>query len=93
MGCNHQDERGGRLTVLKPMHAAEPVGGAGPARDLRPGGFAPFACSRDATERLGRVNCIQNREASATVVLVFAPDGSLVREVAAGQGGVDLRLR
>jgi hypothetical protein len=53
----------------------------------------PVTCSSAVADRLGRVHCIQNRTGSATFLMVFAPDGSLVREVSAGQGGVDLRFR
>ncbi len=45
----------------------------------------------DARERL---HCIETRfPGSATFLMVFGPDGSLLREAPAGQGGVDLRLR
>ncbi len=60
---------------------------------FRDGSNAAVTCSSAIADALGRVHCIQNRTASATFLMVFAPDGSLVREVAAGQGGVDLRFR
>jgi hypothetical protein len=62
-------------------------------RRLRAAAGDPVTCSAAVSDALGRLHCIQNRAASATFLLVFAPDGTLVREVAAGQGGVDLRLR
>ncbi|HMS02583.1 MAG TPA: hypothetical protein PKE51_06395, partial [Gemmatimonadaceae bacterium] len=62
-------------------------------RRLRDAGGAPVTCSAGVSDALGRLHCLQNRAGSATFLLVFAPDGTLVREVAAGQGGVDLRLR
>ncbi len=60
---------------------------------LRDGNNEETSCGSAVADALGRLHCIQNRTASATFLLVFAPDGSLVREVAAGQGGVDLRFR
>jgi hypothetical protein len=51
------------------------------------------SCGSSMADGLGRLHCIENRTGSATFLMVFAPDGSLVREVAAGQGGVDLRFR
>lgn len=62
-------------------------------RQLRRSATEPLSCSSAVSDALGRLHCIQNRTGSATFLLVFAPDGTLVREVAAGQGGVDLRLR
>ena len=62
-------------------------------RRLRDAVGAPVTCSAGVSDALGRLHCLQNRAGSATFLLVFAPDGTLVREVAAGQGGVDLRLR
>lgn len=62
-------------------------------RRLRRTANDTLSCSSAETDALGRLHCIQNRTGSATFLLVFAPDGTLVREVAAGQGGVDLRLR
>lgn len=62
-------------------------------RDLRDASGTQVACTAAMADGLGRLHCIQNRQGSATVLLVFAPDGSLVREVAAGQGGVDLAFR
>jgi hypothetical protein len=50
-------------------------------------------CIAPLMDGLGRLHCIQNRTGSATFLMVFAPGGQLVREVAAGQGGVDLRFR
>ncbi len=55
-------------------------------------GEAP-SCTAATADGLGRIHCIQNRTGSATFLMVFGPDGNLVREVAAGQGGVDLHLR
>jgi hypothetical protein len=60
---------------------------------LRDGAGAEVTCSAGVADGLGRFHCLQNRAASATFLMVFGPDGSLVREVAAGQGGVDLRFR
>ncbi len=60
---------------------------------LRSSAGDQVACGASVADGLGRVHCIQNRTGSATFLMVFAPDGSLVREVAAGQGGVDVRLR
>jgi hypothetical protein len=62
-------------------------------RSLRSATGAEMACGSAMADGLGRLHCIQNRTGSATFLLVFAPDGSLVREVAAGQGGVDLAFR
>ncbi len=60
---------------------------------LRDGTGAEVTCSAGQADGLGRFHCLQNRAGSATFLMVFGPDGSLVREVAAGQGGVDLRFR
>jgi hypothetical protein len=62
-------------------------------RQLRRSASETLSCSSAVADALGRLHCMQNRTGSATFLLVFAPDGTLVREVAAGQGGVDLRLR
>lgn len=60
---------------------------------LRDASGEQVSCSGSLIDGLGRLHCIQNRTGSATVLMVFAPGGDLVREVAAGQGGVDLRFR
>jgi hypothetical protein len=60
---------------------------------LRNGVGEQVSCSSGVADENGRLHCIQNRTGSATFLMVFAPDGALVREVAAGQGGVDLRFR
>lgn len=60
---------------------------------LRDGAGAQVSCSGSLMDGVGRLHCIQNRTGSATFLMVFAPGGDLVREVAAGQGGVDLRFR
>ncbi len=60
---------------------------------LRDAAGEQVSCGSSLADGLGRLHCIQNRTGSATFLMVFAPDGSLVREVAAGQGGVDLRFR
>jgi hypothetical protein len=60
---------------------------------LRDATGGAVACGSAVADENGRLHCLQNRTGSATFLLVFAPDGGLVREVAAGQGGVDLRLR
>jgi hypothetical protein len=60
---------------------------------LRDASGAQVGCSGSLMDGLGRLHCIQNRTGSATFLMVFAPGGDLIREVAAGQGGVDLRFR
>jgi hypothetical protein len=60
---------------------------------LRDAAGQQVSCSGSIMDGLGRLHCIQNRTASATFLMVFAPGGTLVREVAAGQGGVDVRFR
>ena len=60
---------------------------------LRDAAGAQVSCGSSIADGTGRWHCIQNRTGSATFLMIFAPDGSLVREVAAGQGGVDLRFR
>ncbi len=60
---------------------------------LRDGAGAQVSCGSSLMDGLGRLHCIENRAGSATFLMVFAPGGDLVREVAAGQGGVDLRFR
>ncbi len=60
---------------------------------LRNAAGEQVSCGSSMADGLGRLHCIENRTGSATFLMVFAPDGSLVREVAAGQGGVDLRFR
>jgi hypothetical protein len=60
---------------------------------LRDAAGAQVSCGSSLMDGLGRLHCIQNRTGSATFLMVFAPGGDLVREVAAGQGGVDLRFR
>lgn len=52
-----------------------------------------LSCSAGVADGLGRLHCLDSRAGSATFLQVFGPDGSLVREVAAGQGGVDLNFR
>ncbi len=54
---------------------------------------SPVGCSSGIADGLGRLYCLESRAGSATFVLVYAPDGSLLREFAAGQGGVDIGLR
>lgn len=60
---------------------------------LRGTNGAPIDCGSAQADGLGRVYCLETRTASATFVRLFNPDGSPVREVAANQGGVDLRFR
>lgn len=60
---------------------------------LRNAAGEQVSCGASMADGLGRLHCIENRTGSATFLMVFAPDGSLVREVPAGQGGVDLRFR
>jgi len=60
---------------------------------LRDGAGAQVSCGSSLMDGVGRLHCLQNRTGSATFLMVFAPGGDLVREVAAGQGGVDLRFR
>jgi len=60
---------------------------------LRNAAGEQVSCSGGRMDGLGRLHCLQNRTGSATFLLVFAPGGGLVREVAAGQGGVDLQFR
>lgn len=52
-----------------------------------------LGCSSGLADGLGRLHCLDSRAGAATFLQVFGPDGSLVREVAAGQGGVDIRFR
>ncbi len=83
-------------TIALRLPELTPVGQRATGADwlaLRDGAGAEVTCSAGQTDVLGRFHCLQNRAGSATFLMVFAPDGSLVREVAAGQGGVDLRLR
>jgi len=73
-----------------------PTGTRMPSRDwlaLRDAAGEQVSCGSSIADGTGRLHCIQNRTGSATFLMIFAPDGSLVREVAAGQGGVDLRFR
>lgn len=79
-----------RLPELTPV--GERVSGADWLA-LRDGTGAQVSCSGSLMDGLGRLHCLQNRTGSATFLMVFAPGGDLVREVAAGQGGVDLRFR
>lgn len=83
-------------TIAYTLPGLTPTGTRVPGADwlaLRDGGNVATTCGSAVADALGRLHCIQNRTASATFLMVFAPDGSLVREVAAGQGGVDLRFR
>ena len=60
---------------------------------LRGADGAAVACGSAQADGLGRVYCLETRAAGATFVRLFNPDGSPLREVAANQGGVDLRFR
>lgn len=83
-------------TISYRLPELSPVGTRMPGADwlaLRDGAGAQVSCGSSLMDGLGRLHCIQNRTGSATFLMVFAPGGDLVREVAAGQGGVDLRFR
>jgi hypothetical protein len=83
-------------TIAYTLPDLTPVGTRMPGAEwlaLRSNAGEQVSCGASVADGLGRVHCIQNRTGSATFLMVFAPDGTLVREVAAGQGGVDLRLR
>jgi len=83
-------------TIAYRLPDLAPVGDRVPGADwlaLRDAAGQQVSCSSSLMDGLGRLHCIQNRTGSATFLLVFAPGGALVREVAAGQGGVDLRFR
>ena len=83
-------------TIAFRLPELTPVGERMPGADwlaLRDANGEQVNCSSALADGLGRVHCIENRTGSATFLLVFSPTGDLVREVAAGQGGVDLRFR
>jgi hypothetical protein len=83
-------------TISYQLPGMTPVGTRMPGADwlqLRDNAGEQVSCSSSIADGLGRLHCIQNRTGSATFLMVFAPDGSLVREAPAGQGGVDLRFR
>lgn len=83
-------------TISYRLPELTPVGDRVPGADwlaLRDAEGQQVSCGSSLMDGLGRLHCIQNRTGSATFLMVFAPGGQLVREVAAGQGGVDLRFR
>lgn len=83
-------------TISYRLPELTPTGTRMPSRDwlaLRDAAGEQVSCGSSIADGTGRLHCIQNRTGSATFLMIFAPDGSLVREVAAGQGGVDLRFR
>lgn len=53
----------------------------------------PVTCGSGVADALGRVHCLVNGAGSTTSLVVFTPQGTESRRVAAGQGGVDLALR
>jgi len=83
-------------TISYRLPELTPTGTRMPSSDwlaLRDAAGGQVSCGSSIADGVGRLHCIQNRTGSATFLMIFAPDGSLVREVAAGQGGVDLRFR
>ncbi len=83
-------------TISYRLPELTPTGTRMPSSDwlaLRNAAGDQVSCGSSIADGIGRLHCIQNRTGSATFLMIFAPDGSLVREVAAGQGGVDLRFR
>ncbi len=83
-------------TISYRLPELTPTGTRMPSSDwlaLRDAAGEQVSCESSLADGTGRLHCIQLRTGSATFLMIFAPDGSLVREVAAGQGGVDLRFR